>query len=80
MDIRRLAMTTFTSAANNKPDLVLGHLNELMPFVLNESVTKPELVHEVMMGPFKITVDDGLEIRKVREKQSQLCKKAKGLY
>ncbi|KUI52597.1 Cullin-associated NEDD8-dissociated protein 1, C-terminal part [Cytospora mali] len=64
MDIRRLAMTTFTSAAHNKPDMVLGHLNKLMPFVLQESVIKPELIREVMMGPFKILVDDGLELRK----------------
>ncbi|KAI3396409.1 hypothetical protein diail_12217 [Diaporthe ilicicola] len=64
MDIRRLAMTTFTSAANNKPDMVLGHLNKLMPFVFGESTVKPELIREVMMGPFKIMVDDGLELRK----------------
>ncbi|KAJ0117050.1 hypothetical protein J7T55_003466 [Diaporthe amygdali] len=64
MDIRRLAMSTFTSAANNKPDMVLGHLNKLMPFVLGESTVKPELIREVMMGPFKIMVDDGLELRK----------------
>lgn len=64
MDIRRLALTTFTSAAHNKPDMVLSHLNKLMPFVLQESIIKPELIREVMMGPFKILVDDGLELRK----------------
>lgn len=66
MDIRRLGLTTFTSAAHNKTELVLGHLNKLMPLVLQESVVKPELIREVMMGPFKIMVDDGLELRKVR--------------
>ncbi|KAF5006773.1 hypothetical protein FDECE_6861 [Fusarium decemcellulare] len=64
MDIRRLAMTTLTTAARTKPDLIHPHLGELMPFVLNESVIKKELVREVMMGPFKHTVDDGLEVRK----------------
>lgn len=64
-EIRRLAMTTLNSAAHNKPDLILPHLGELMPFVLSESVIKPELVKEVMLGPFKHTVDDGLEVRKV---------------
>lgn len=76
MENRRLGMTTFTSAAHNKPDLVLGHLNELMPFVLQESTVKPELVREVMMGPFKIMVDDGLELRKVRKAANvgqQIC-------
>ncbi|CAM1507943.1 Fc.00g047910.m01.CDS01 [Cosmosporella sp. VM-42] len=64
MDIRRLAMTTLTTAARNKPDLIHPHLGDLMPFVLKESVIKKELVREVMMGPFKHTVDDGLEVRK----------------
>ncbi|KAF5027400.1 hypothetical protein F66182_477 [Fusarium sp. NRRL 66182] len=64
MDIRRLAMTTLTTAARTKPDLIHPHLGELMPFVLHESVIKKELVREVMMGPFKHTVDDGLEVRK----------------
>ncbi|KPM36869.1 Cullin-associated NEDD8-dissociated protein 1, C-terminal part [Neonectria ditissima] len=64
MDIRRLAMTTLTTAARNKPDLIHPHLGELMPYVLKESVIKKELVREVMMGPFKHTVDDGLEVRK----------------
>ncbi|KAG6041149.1 hypothetical protein E4U41_005873 [Claviceps citrina] len=63
-EIRRLSMTTLNSAAHNKPDLILPHLGELMPFVLAESVIKPELIKEVMLGPFKHTVDDGLELRK----------------
>lgn len=65
MDNRRLAMSTLNSAAHNKPDLILPHLGELMPFVLAESVIKPQLIREVMMGPFKHLVDDGLEVRKV---------------
>ncbi|TIC99597.1 Cullin-associated NEDD8-dissociated protein 1, C-terminal part [Colletotrichum higginsianum] len=64
MDNRRLAMSTLNSAAHNKPDLILPHLGELMPFVLAESVIKPQLIREVMMGPFKHMVDDGLEVRK----------------
>lgn len=65
MEIRRLAMTTLNSAAHNKPDLILPHLGELLPFVLSESVIKKELIREVMLGPFKHKVDDGLEVRKV---------------
>ncbi|KAK6072765.1 TATA-binding protein interacting [Seiridium cupressi] len=64
MEIRRLAMTTLNSAAHNKPDLILPHLGELVPFVMAESVIKPELIREVQMGPFKHQVDDGLEVRK----------------
>ncbi|KAF4120673.1 cullin-associated NEDD8-dissociated protein 1 [Geosmithia morbida] len=64
MEIRRLAMTTLNSAAHNKPDLILPQLGQLVPFVLTESVVKPELVREVKLGPFTHTVDDGLEVRK----------------
>ena len=65
IEIRRLAMTTLNSAAHNKPGLIHPRLGDLVPFVLNESVIKPELVREVQMGPFKHQVDDGLEARKV---------------
>lgn len=61
----RLALTTLTSAAQNKPDLVVPNLNTLLPFVIKESIIKPELIHEIMMGPFKHKVDDGIEVRKV---------------
>ncbi|KAF5879746.1 putative cullin binding protein [Botrytis fragariae] len=45
-------------------DLINPNLNQLLPFVMSESVIKEELIHEVMMGPFKHKVDDGLEVRK----------------
>lgn len=65
MEIRRHAMSTLTSAAHNKPELILASLNQLMPFVMQETVIKPELIREVQMGPFKHIIDDGLEVRKV---------------
>ena len=65
VEIRRLSLTTLNSAAHNKPDLILPHISTLMPFVLKESVIKPELIRTIMMGPFKHTVDDGLDARRV---------------
>ncbi|KAI0431956.1 armadillo-type protein [Xylaria sp. FL1042] len=64
LEIRRLGMTTLNSATHNKPELILPHLGELIPFVMTESIIKKELIREVQMGPFKHTVDDGLEARK----------------
>ncbi|KAI1263644.1 TATA-binding protein interacting [Xylariaceae sp. FL1019] len=64
LDIRRLGMTTLNSATHNKPELILPHLGELVPFVMAESVINQELIREVQMGPFKHTIDDGLEARK----------------
>ncbi|TAQ89582.1 hypothetical protein B7494_g2085 [Chlorociboria aeruginascens] len=64
LENRRLALTTLNSAAHNKPGLIIPNLGLLLPLVLNESVIKTELIREVMMGPFKHKVDDGLEVRK----------------
>ena len=61
----RLALTTLNSAAHNKPDLIIPNLGTLLPLVMKESIIKPELIHEIMMGPFKHKVDDGIEVRKV---------------
>lgn len=72
MEIRRLAMMTLNSATHHKPDLILPHLGKLVPFVLQESIKKPELIREVKLGPFTHTVDDGLEVRKA----SQTTRKA----
>ncbi|KKK12407.1 hypothetical protein ARAM_002339 [Aspergillus rambellii] len=60
----RLALTTLNSAMHNKMDIILPHLNELLPAVLGDTQIKPELIREVQMGPFKHKVDDGLELRK----------------
>jgi cullin-associated NEDD8-dissociated protein 1 len=65
LENRRLALTTLNSAAHNKPDLIIPNLGILLPSVMTESVIKPTLIREVMMGPFKHKVDDGLEVRKV---------------
>ena len=61
----RLALTTVNSAIHNKMNLVLPHLNQLLPAVIGDTQIKPELVREVQMGPFRHKVDDGLELRKV---------------
>ncbi|KAK3945781.1 Cullin-associated NEDD8-dissociated protein 1, C-terminal part [Diplogelasinospora grovesii] len=64
MEIRRHAMSTLNSASHNKPELILPYLNQLVPYVMNETVKKEELIREVQMGPFKHMIDDGLEVRK----------------
>ena len=65
MENRRLALSTLNSAMHNKPDMLLPHLGQLLPLVLRDSKINLQLIREVMMGPFKHKVDDGLEVRKV---------------
>lgn len=62
--VRRGALLALNSAAHNKPAAVWKLLPELLPMLYAETVKRPELVHQVDLGPFKHTVDDGLELRK----------------
>ena len=38
---------------------------QLQALLYTQTKIDPSLVHEVVMGPFKVKVDDGLNIRKV---------------
>lgn len=61
---RRLAVTTLNSAIHNKPDVMISQLGQILPVVLADTHVKKELLRQVSFGPFKITVDDGLDLRK----------------
>lgn len=62
--VRRVALVAFNSAVHNKPSLVRDLLPTLLPHLYEETKIKRELIREVEMGPFKHTVDDGLDTRK----------------
>jgi len=64
MNVRRVALVTFNSAAHNKPLLVRDILDTVLPLLYNETKVRKELIREVEMGPFKHVVDDGLDVRK----------------
>lgn len=65
LENRRLALSTLNSATQNKSQIILPHLAQVVPLVMKESKINPNLVREVQMGPFKHKIDDGLELRKV---------------
>ncbi|KAG7173279.1 Cullin-associated NEDD8-dissociated protein 1-like, partial [Homarus americanus] len=64
LNVRRVALVAFNSAAHNKPSLVRDLLDTILIQLYNETKVRKELIREVEMGPFKHTVDDGLDIRK----------------
>lgn len=64
LNVRRVALVAFNSAAHNKPSLIRDLLDTILPQLYNETNVKRDLIREVEMGPFKHTVDDGLDIRK----------------
>ncbi|CAH1121972.1 unnamed protein product [Ceutorhynchus assimilis] len=64
LNVRRVALVAFNSAAHNKPSLIRDLLDTVLPQLYNETNVKRDLIREVEMGPFKHTVDDGLDIRK----------------
>merc|ERR1712038_165942 len=64
LNVRRVALVAFNSAAHNKPSLIRELLREVLPQLYNETQKRKELIREVEMGPFKHEVDDGLDLRK----------------
>lgn len=64
INVRRVALITFNSAAHNKPSLISDLLPLVLPLLYEETKLKPALIREVEMGPFKHQVDDGLDSRK----------------
>uniref|UniRef100_A0A8C9U0K0 Cullin-associated and neddylation-dissociated 2 (putative) n=1 Tax=Scleropages formosus TaxID=113540 RepID=A0A8C9U0K0_SCLFO len=64
LNVRRVALVMFNSAAHNKPALIRRLLGTVLPALYKETQIRKELIREVEMGPFKHTVDDGLDIRK----------------
>ncbi|XP_026279732.1 cullin-associated NEDD8-dissociated protein 1 isoform X2 [Frankliniella occidentalis] len=64
LNVRRVALVAFNSAAHNKPSLVRDLLDTVLPHLYSETQVRKELIREVEMGPFKHRVDDGLDIRK----------------
>jgi len=64
LKVRRGALLALNCVAHNRPTAIREGLSELLPMLYGETVKKPELVHQVDLGPFKHTVDDGLELRK----------------
>ncbi|KAK0550334.1 hypothetical protein OC846_003719 [Tilletia horrida] len=64
LDVRRHALFALNAAAHNKPYLIRDLLPTIVPLLYNETHPKPELLRKVTMGPFTITTDDGLDLRK----------------
>lgn len=64
LSVRRATLAFFNSAVHNKPSLVRDLLDTILPLLYQETKVRRDLIREVEMGPFKHTVDDGLDVRK----------------
>uniref|UniRef100_H2YRC3 TATA-binding protein interacting (TIP20) domain-containing protein n=1 Tax=Ciona savignyi TaxID=51511 RepID=H2YRC3_CIOSA len=62
--LKSLTLTLLNSAAHNKAALIKDLLPETLPKLYGETRIRKELIREVLMGPFRHTVDDGLDVRK----------------
>lgn len=51
--MRRLSLASLNAAIQNKPHLIIDRLAALQPLLYQETIVRPELKREVMMGPFK---------------------------
>lgn len=64
LDISKITIITFNASIHHQPKLLSTLLPELIPRLLELSKPRPELVRVVDMGPFKVNIDDGLDVRK----------------
>ena len=64
LDVRRAAVQTLSAAAHANPSLARPILPDALPAVFEQTAIDKSLVRIVDLGPFKHTVDDGLELRK----------------
>lgn len=49
LNVRRVALVTFNSAAHNKPSLIRDLLDTVLPHLYNETKVRKELIREVML-------------------------------
>ncbi|XP_076972603.1 cullin-associated NEDD8-dissociated protein 2 isoform X1 [Tamandua tetradactyla] len=64
LNVRRATLAFLNSAVHNKPSLIRDLLGTVLPLLYQETKIRRDLIREVEMGPFKHTVDDGLDVRK----------------
>jgi len=64
LQVKKAAIMTINSASHNKPRWVKELLPTLLPSLYRETAVRRELIREIEMGPFKHSVDDGLDLRK----------------
>jgi len=64
INVRLSTISLLNSIAHNKPHLLQQNLQEILPKLYEQTLIRKELIREVMMGPFKHSVDDGLDLRK----------------
>lgn len=65
IQVIKSAIAFMNSEAHNNADALKRHLTkEVLESLYKETKIRQDLIREVMMGPFKHTIDDGLEIRK----------------
>ena len=62
--VRLASVVALSAVAHHKAPLVSPHLPQLLPVLYEQTVVRPEMVRVVDLGPFKHTIDDGLELRK----------------
>lgn len=62
--VRHSAVLLVSAAVHHKLSLVRSRLPELLPQLHEQTVVRPELCRVMDLGPFKVNVDDGLDLRK----------------
>lgn len=62
--VRRAAIMVLHAAANSCPDLIVQRATLVLSFLYEATVVREDLKRKVLMGPFTVVQDDGLDLRK----------------
>lgn len=63
IEVRKAILVSLNYIAHHKAKIVSSLLPKYLPHLFGETKIKPELIVEIVLGPFKHKVDTGLEIR-----------------
>jgi len=61
--VRKASLLTMNYCAHHKPQIIREPLGKYLPALYGETVVKPNLIHEVDVGPFKHKTDLGTDLR-----------------
>ncbi|GMH39342.1 hypothetical protein BSKO_07240 [Bryopsis sp. KO-2023] len=62
--VRKAAVQVLCSVLTHKVPLIEEHLSDVLPMLYKQTVKRKDLIRVMDLGPFKLAVDDGLELRK----------------
>jgi len=63
LEVRKAMLVSLNHIGHHKAKIIRDSLSKNLAYIYGETKLKPELIKEVILGPFKHKIDTGLEVR-----------------